>query len=475
MNKRNKILAIIFNIFIIVFLIIVLKLTKSTENFSLEVISWVNNILFLISLYEIYKVKGTIFDYSTVFSIFFFLFSTGQVVLFSFGIDTSEMNVFRSSTIEEIINATLFFIISYQFYIIGIIAFTKKENKVDYQRIEKEKIISVIKIIATFMIIVSSYQYLYKMISHLRMSLLYGYGSLFEGTNSGNSVGIIEYLKYFFIPGWLLLLYAYKDNKKKSRIIESILLLIAFIQIFIGSRGAAIPILIILIFFIIKYKANINKKDIVKIGFVLLIILMLIPVFKNFRLLSNKDVGSLIQTMKESKQNNFIVETVEELGSTMYAFILTQRTVPLKQDFKYGESYMASVLMLIPSQLLGGVSFAEKAALDTWLQNITFLPYGPGFSIVSELYYNFGQIGTVMGFFIGALYSIVFNLKVKENEYNKVFTIFKIIFLYLNMLAGRYPFHSTLRHLFFIVIVPYLAIVLIYNHKFKNKEKKINE
>ena len=76
-----------------------------------------------------------------------------------------------------------------------------------------------------------------------------------------------------------------------------------------------------------------------------------------------------------------------------------------------------------------------------------------------------------MGFFIGAFYSIIFNIKFKNEEYGKVFTIFKIIFLYLNMLAGRYPFHSTLRHLIIIIIIPFLSIILIYNHNY-NKEKK---
>ena len=471
MNKRNKILAIIFNSYIVIFFSVLLVITESNENLSLKAISWVNNILFLISLYEIYKVKGTIFDYSTVFSVFLFIFSTGQVILYSLGIDTSQMNVFKNASLNEIISATTFFIITYQFYIIGIIAFTKKENKTDYKKIENGKLISSIKIVATIMIFLSAYQYLYKLISYLKISLTYGYASLFKSVNNENPSGMMEYLKYLFLPGWILLLFAYKDNKIKRRIIEIILLTIALIQIFIGSRGASIPILIILIFFIIKYKEDLNKKDILKVGIILAAVLMVIPIFKNFRLISNKSITSLMQTIKQSQEDNFIIETIEELGSTMYPYILTERAVPFKQDFKYGESYIASVLMLIPSQLLGGESFATKAALDTWLQDISSLSYGPGFSILAELYYNFGKIGPVMGFFIGAFYSIIFNIKLKNEEYGKVFTIFKIIFLYLNMLAGRYPFHSTLRHLIIIIIIPFLSIILIYNHNY-NKEKK---
>ena len=163
-------------------------------------------------------------------------------------------------------------------------------------------------------------------------------------------------------------------------------------------------------------REDLNKKDILKVGIILATVLMVIPIFKNFRLISNKSITSLMQTIKQSQEDNFIIETIEELGSTMYPYILTERAVPFKQDFKYGESYIASVLMLIPSQLLGGESFATKAALDTWLQDISSLSYGPGFSILAELYYNFGKIGPVMGFFIGAFYSIIFNIKLKNEE-----------------------------------------------------------
>ena len=49
MNKRNKILAIIFNSYIVIFFSVLLVITESNENLSLKAISWVNNILFLIS------------------------------------------------------------------------------------------------------------------------------------------------------------------------------------------------------------------------------------------------------------------------------------------------------------------------------------------------------------------------------------------------------------------------------------------
>ena len=54
-------------------------------------------------------------------------------------------------------------------------------------------------------------------------------------------------------------------------------------------------------------------------------VLMVIPIFKNFRLISNKSITSLMQTIKQSQEDNFIIETIEELGSTMYPYILTER------------------------------------------------------------------------------------------------------------------------------------------------------
>ncbi|HHY99522.1 MAG TPA: O-antigen polysaccharide polymerase Wzy, partial [Tissierellia bacterium] len=184
------------------------------------------------------------------------------------------------------------------------------------------------------------------------------------------------------------------------------------------------------------------------------------------------DFGKLFIESLTNNENNLVISSLLELGGTVYAFILTRRAVPSMEGFHYGLSYLASILMVIPSQLMGGFSFAKYAALDIWLQNIHHMGYGPGFSLTAETYYNFGWVGGILfSFVIGYFFTKMFNLRSKNKNKNEVLRLLSLIFLYNSIIVARFPFHNTVRNILYIYLIPYFLIMLLYNRKQKDRIK----
>jgi oligosaccharide repeat unit polymerase len=247
-----------------------------------------------------------------------------------------------------------------------------------------------------------------------------------------------------------------------------VLFLIVVANLIIGSRGEAISLFVIITIFYNDYKKRFEGVKVLRLVGLGLVVMILIPTIATFRSEENKTVGKFFSTMIENVsvgENNFIVKTISELGCTMYAFVLTEEVVPSVVQYKNGESYLASLLMIIPSQLMGGYSFAPKAALDIWLQDVHQLPYGPGFSLLAETYYNFGYIGGVLfAAMLGYIFSKILSFSSTKKNTNELFRLLSLIFLYNSMLAARFPFHSTPRNLVYMYIIPYIAINIIYKY-----------
>ena len=206
--------------------------------------------------------------------------------------------------------------------------------------------------------------------------------------------------------------------------------------------------------------------------FIFIFISILIPFIANYR--SNRDEGALSSLNKVlNNDDNPIIQTINELGGTMNAWCLTDKAIPSLQNYGYGSSYISSVGMLIPSFMLGGLSFANYAALDIWLQNIWNMSYGPGFNIFAETYYNFGwYIGILFSFILGYVFGKIFNIKSKNKEKNGLLSILSVIFLYNVLLIPRLPFHNTLRNFIYMYVLIFIVINFIYQ---KEKVNNIEE
>ena len=449
LNKKTNVVMIytIIMIFILIFL-------PSVEKINLMSIAWIANISYIILFLCIFKLTKNILDPSIVFMTFIFLFCNGEVFLHSLGIDMSRYIVFWGNSTEEIIRVTYYFALSFLIMGEGILLTAREENQ---EKVEISKELNnSIRIIGYLIAIVSIVPYFWDLIPRIIISKTSGYGAIYE--NAQKTSGL-SYITRFFVPSLLIILYSYRNQKTKRNILFCVLLIVMILNLATGGRGEGISICVILLLFYNQYIKRFKGKRIIELAIIVLSIMMLISIIAKTRS-GNTEVEEL----------NPITDTIAELGATMNAWCLTDKIVPAIQDFKYGESYLASFLMVIPSVFLGGQSFAPKAALDIWLQNILNLSYGPGFNIFAETYYNFGWYGGIaFSLILGMFFGKMFRLKNKDKQKNEVFKILSLIFLYNSLIIARFPFHNIIRNIVYMYIAIYWAIILVYNYKIKRR------
>ena len=460
MVKLNKV-SKMFVFFIIYICILIILFNFKEINSNLMIIAWICNITFLIYIIYTTRIKGSWLNTNNIFMTFVFLFCYGQIFLFSIGIDMTKSLIFVSNTETEIIRVTTYFLFSFIFFGMG---FNLISSNYDYSYKISKNYNETIKKVAFFIFITSGILFLYFNIPKIILASAKGYNTLYDEHSIGTP-NLLGYYSNFFIPSLLLLIYTYKENRLMRNVYMLIAIFAAFLLLIIGSRGISISIFVMLIFFYGKYIKEYTKKDIIKLLGLFLIVSIIIPFVANFR--SNRD-NEIKDTLSNVLDNNPVIQTISELGATMNAWCLTDKVVPSVQNYSYGSSYLASVGMLIPSFALGGTSFANYAALDTWLQDICEMSYGPGFNIFAETYYNFGwHFGIVFAFFLGYFFGKIFNIKSKNKDKNALLSVLSIIFLYNELLIARYPFHNTLRNFIYMYVIIYFIINTI--HRSKNK------
>lgn len=475
MGNSIKKIYLFLHVLIIIFSIILSKfysIDALCDNFdrNIIIIGWLTNVILLVCIYYVYKIKNNILDYNIVFLIFFFLFSFGQIFLVSIGIEKKGLSIFKLFSEYEIMTASIYFYYSLLFYILGLLLVIKKTDDKIYKA-DIEFNVVVLRF-AILLFAISIVPFLYVFIPTLFNSVIYGYKYLYY--NPVEVSGTIGYLSKFFIPSLFMILYVKSNSKFISRIIVFSIIFLSFGYFLIGTRGGCLTLLISLLIFYSAFIKHINGKKILKIIPLVLVMTLIIPIGFSFRKIANKDFESFHSIFSETLENteeNFLVKSISELGGSMQAFILTYQVVPSVSNYKYGESYLASILMLIPSNLLGGYTFANKAALDTWLQNIHNMSYGPGFSIIAENFYNFGwEGGIIFSAVIGMFFTYIFNLTSKDRNRNCLLNLLSFVFLFNSMTRGRFPFHGTIRNLVYMYLIVYFLIIYLYS---RNERRRI--
>ena len=426
--------------------------------------------------YRLYRIRRNILDYSIIFLILIFLFGNGQAFLYMLGVDTSFLNIFHVSSMKSVLSAEIFFSYSLVLYSLGSIIGAKKCDPDQPAQKVGQKYNRALLIVSAIILSVSVIPYFQNLFNLLYISINFGYEEIYNGAlaSAGPFHNIVSFLIKFFIPGLIIFMYAKRDNKKILYSGLALLCLLAIANMIIGVRGDALMIVIAIVFFYHNFVKRFTKKDYVKALLLTAFIVILVPTVYAFRTTSEKNIGGFLSSFQSAViSKNPIVSTISELGYSMHSFILTSEAVPDKQPFGLGISYLSSIMMVIPSFMLGGFSFSVFAALDTWLQNLYGMPYGPGFSIFAEAYYNFGWLfGCLFIFALGMIFARVFSMVARDRQQNEVVKLFVFIFFYSNMLLARMPMHSTVRNALYLCVIPYIAVVFIAKDgpvKLKNK------
>lgn len=429
--------------------------------------NWVGNILIIWCLYSWKKLFGSLLAPYPMFLITTYIFLCGQSFLRSLGLSYEDYNLYKVFTPREMLEAEIFSYLGIALMHLGALsAINKKTDRVlSTHSLNDPLLIKSIKIVGFSLFIISAYQYISRIISVARVSITGGYGAIYEANEASS---LFHSLHLFFIPASFLLLVVYKRNKLVRSGIVSILLLSVILGYIGGGRGLSTALLISLACLWHKQIKPFKGARILLLllsGFVLLTFLAVIGDYRSIEDKSFTDFINLY-TLK-MKEENLIVDSIGEMGGSMFPLIQTMNILSVQDTYKYGATYAYSLVMVFPNFMrLGTLDDAIQAnivSLSSWLMDTLGMTYGPGFSIVAEAYYNFSWFGVFFMFIFGFLVTRFITPTAKNTDFLILKYIFATVILYYTITMVREASTLLIRNQVYFAIAPYVAILLLYN------------
>ncbi|MGE1062808.1 O-antigen polysaccharide polymerase Wzy [Megasphaera paucivorans] len=471
-NKMGKKINVwdIFFIYIIGCVILCIMLLADIDSINTTMLTaWVGNILLLYGIYVFKKYTGTHINQYSLFWISWFVFSYGQIFLYSMGITDGKYDVMmRYST--ELINQYLFYFILASIFVLIAGQRILVSNTVEPINTGEIQISDItVRIVFCLMLVISASIFWSDLLSMIMLSGTYGYHAIYENREGANS--LISSISMWYIPSLLVLMASYKNSKCKIFILF-LLLFPALCFLYIGLRGRALAIILSVLFLWHSSIKPLNgKKTFILIGLGILFFNVI------FGIAAIRDEGSrsfefmVNSILTQHSTGNSVINSISEMGGSMQIWLMLQSLIPQQYSYDYGFSYLASLLSCIPSFLLDGFSFSKYANLSEWIMNVEGSNYGLGFSLIGEAYYNFGWFGIIALFFVGYFIFYVLSGKWGSKKLIKYQQAFAAIGLYIFITTVRDSMYLSFRYILYTIIIPIILIYLIESDRHRKRKK----
>ncbi len=423
---------------------------------SLCMMGWFTIFQFVFSLFAWVKKGNQWLSPYVVFLVALYVFSTGQSFLWAFNFTEFERTLvgFQGITVDEVFKAQIHTAVMLAFFQIGASTYLSKRKKNTSSNYVYEDVSSRLKQIGWLMFIVSVIPYVQRTISDMELSMLHGYGAIYQDAAKVGLDNLSGIIADYFVPSIICLLIAYRNKKGMRNLFVVVLLLNVVVIMLTGGRSYAVILLaLLLIIYHYLVKPFTRKWLFVGIlgGFILLQLLSYIAVVRTE---SNRNVN----VTEVKLEDNAAVDAVAEMGGSMFCLIKTQGLVPQKYDYRYGRSYLFAFTTIIPNLGFWEMHPARKESnLSDWLTEELNLSYGTGFSMCAEAYVNFGVFSFVVFFFWGMFLAKIFgNIEpyVKNKDYASL--AFLLILFWFFLILPRNNFINLVRPIFFIAGPIYL-------------------
>lgn len=489
-KQSNLVLTNVIVGLIIIILTRVIFMSMIDSDTKLKIYGWIGYIVLVWGGSTFSKLKKNSINVYTFYFIIYMLFSYGQILIYAFGISHPRYNLLKTYTDAEVLQYCMYFLISTVFYLNGAIIAVRKDLLFVEKRSEllennkgkltREKLISEktfeksAKIVSLFLFFISAPIYLYNLIERIYISINQGYGALYgyggsEYINNNSSAGnIFNSIEFWFVPSLFFLLSIYKSNKRVRNILLMIVILSILGKFMTGGRGGAMMLFLAVVYLWDSEIRKIKKKQKVVLAILLVLVISSLPIIAKFRTLTDRSMSSLINTLVSNDSENLIIDVVAELGFSMQPWLMVNQLMPDYFGFRFGQSYVASFLAVIPSMFLGGVSFTKYANLAQWLMNVKKMNYGPGFSLHAESFYNFGWFGMAFMFVVGWFYFKLISNNFFRGPVIRYKNILTATTFYLFAMNIRDSMYLTIRNEVYFVLFPVLLMTLLYNTQKSN-------
>lgn len=286
---------------------------------------------------------------------------------------------------------------------------------------------------------------------------------------------LLRFVQEFFYSSALLTL-CFEEKYKRKLFVKIVYAIVCINMLLLADRAFGLVGLLVLAYYntFIEEKKGQTKNSKTKkrtwmFASVIVVLLFLMAFIAAKR--KGYSTGLFVFTV-------LLESVLSEFGFNFTSICFVMDYVPRLDSFKYGSTYLLSILQLIPSSLdIGGfLSNTENVLGETWLYNMNnsvgreFLNFGVGFSIIGESYINFAWFGILMIFIIVFLVSKL--LRIKLNSYWKNY-ILLIMLLDLMMLPRR-QFATLLKSVEYAIIFMglYLYVFISLRRKYGTIKKE---
>ena len=430
---------------------------------------------FAYSIYTWYRCSGNLFDAYIVFIVAFYVFNVSQPMIEFLDSAVDHRRLLDSEfglSYPTLIKAATYSLVALLFFHFGALASLKKYQLKQRLMLSVTKDASTlsyrnlckIRIFALVLIVVSAPFYVTQTIQDYIVGRLYGYGAIYEQ----NTNRLAEVLSDFFVPGMLILYYV-SNLMKSKRLPVTILALVTIVlpPLLIGGRSNAVIVMSIFgIIFVMSRKLNIKK--VLLIGMAAYFLIIVLNMAGKVRATTGsgssaiRDSYALLQTSDE----NPVIETIQEMGWSMYPLALTIDLVPARHGYMYGASYFWSMFSLVPNLGFWSIHPSRKHEASAYVQEKSGFLYGIGYSLIAESYTNLGVFGFIIMYFLGLLYTKVFAFINKDSYYSKeILFIVSILFLLFSIKGVRNSSLNIVRYLFYYILPIYLILKYITRKK----------
>lgn len=454
MTKR---IGIVFLLFFVVFYIVYGSYIQTPQYENLKLVGTVGLFQFVFSIILSLQNGQKLISPYVIFLIVMYIFQTGQSLMYPFDIVTNRDLVgFYGITTNGVFKAQLVSFSFLSFFQIGSLLYSSKFNqritnstKYEYQ---SKRLIHV----GWFLAIISVYPYYDELIHRAVLSMLRGYGALYEEEEKVGLANIQGMLADYFIPALICLFIGYRSSKKKRLTIFVILLLNSAIILVTGGRTEAVIILALILILQNYLVKSFKKKDMIVIAVAGMLVLVLLAGISKMRTNTSRNIEDTFSFQSYDKENG-ITEAISEMGATMFCQIWTEEIMSRTGDYRLGASYAYSFTSVIPNLGFWKIHPAkEHSNLGNWLTIKKGLSFGTGYSIVAEAYINFWYFGALfmalLGYFATAIFGRL-NNAIKLG--NIAFIAFILVLFWFSLKIPRNSFIGVVRAVFYFALPIY--------------------
>lgn len=429
---------------------------------------------FIYTFFSWKKVALTYFDSYLLFVIALYVFTLGHSFLDLFDSVNERFSLIKSwnVTSEQYFRAeylSLLFLLTFHFGAIH----SYRSGKMMKLNDDINSIARALLIVGIIGCVFSFPFYIYSLYLNLTYVMIQGYTGLYDSENLVyGSSSYYRLLADVFVPSVIcLLLYTELIRKRRFWIYGFSFIFICIPPLIIGNRtGAVIMCAIMLLIYSLFNK--ISYKRVLFLGIIGYFSLFLLVLVRNSRTSVEKNELSESIALTKETDNNPLISMLSEMGWSIYPIV---KTVEIKKErneqYLYGSSFLWSITAVMPNLFWEKHPAKEHADMSNWLTQKLHFTYGTGFSLIAEMYANFGIFGFVFMYLLSYVFVKLFRYSNPSNyEKNLIVTTVSIIFLWFTIRIVRNNFVDTIRFFVYYVCPFYLSLMYVFR-KF-NKHKK---